>query len=146
MKQNVKIFLIALVIGMASAFLICYKFDPAIISNAIESKITYFCVGSYNNIEEATRKQKNYANSLIYKENEIYKIIIGVYHKKESIELMESYFLDKGITFRKSELKVTSDMIKTMQNYELLITSSDKSYYENINNSLLKQFNEYINK
>lgn len=146
MKQNIKIFLIALVIGMVSAFFISYKLEPTIISNALESKVTYFYVGAYNNINDATNKKSKYKNSIIYNENGIYQVIIGVYNKKETKNLMESYFLDQNISFKESVLKVNNELIKNMQNYELLITTSDQSYYENLNNSLLKTFNEYINK
>lgn len=145
MKQNVKIFLIALIIGMITAFIICYKFDPAVISNAIEAKITYFYVGSYNDLESATTKKNQYQNAIIYNENKVYQVIIGIYNNKECIDLMESYFLDKGVTFRKKELKVKSELLKSMQDYELLITTSSKNYYGDLNNSLLKLFNEYIN-
>lgn len=146
MKQNVKIFLIALVIGMISAFLVCYKIEPTIISNALETKVTYFYVGSYNDLSSANNKKANYNNAIIYNDNGIYSIIIGVYSKKESIELMESYLFDKGINFRKKEVKASGELIKAMRDYELLIASSDKSYYDNLNKSLLKLFSEYINK
>lgn len=146
MKQNVKIFLIALVIGMISAFLVCYKIEPTIISNALETKVTYFYVGSYNDLSSANNKKANYNNAIIYNDNGIYSIIIGVYSKKESIELMESYFFDKGINFRQKEVKASGELIKAMRDYELLIASSDKSYYDNLNKSLLKLFSEYINK
>lgn len=146
MKQNVKIFLIALVIGMISAFLVCYKLEPTIISNALETKVTYFYVGSYNDLTSANNKKANFNNAIIYNDNGIYSIIIGVYSKKESIELMESYFFDKGINFRKKEVKASGEVIKAMRDYELLIASSDKSYYDNLNKSLLKLFSEYINK
>ena len=59
---------------------------------------------------------------------------------------MESYFLDKGINFRKKEVKASQELIKAMRDYELLIATSDKNYYENLNKSLLKLFSEYINK
>ncbi len=144
MKQNLKIFLVALVIGMICAFLICYKFDPAIISNALEAKVTYFSVGSYNNEIDAKSKQNEYNNALVFNDHNIYQVIVGVYNNKETIDLMESYFLDNGITFRKKELKVTNDLLRDMKNYELLITSSDKSYYQELNNSLLKLFSNYI--
>ena len=146
MKQNVKIFLIALGIGMISAFVVCYKIEPTIISNALETKVTYFYVGSYNDINSANNKKSNYNNALIYSSDSIYSVIIGVYNKKESIELMESYFLDKGINFRKKEVKASQELIKAMRDYELLIATSDKNYYENLNKSLLKLFSEYINK
>jgi len=145
MKQNVKIFLIALIIGMVGAFLVCYKIEPTIISNALETKITYFYVGSYNDLTSASNKKVNFNNAIIYNDNGIYSVLIGVYNKKESIELMESFFLDKGIDFRKKEVKASQELIKKMRDYELLITTSEKSYYENINNSLLKLFSEYIN-
>lgn len=146
MKQNIKIFLIALGIGMISAFIVCYKIEPTIISNALETKVTYFYVGSYNDITSANNKKSNYTNALIYSSDSIYSVIIGVYNKKESIELMESYFLDKGINFRKKEVKASQELIKAMRDYELLIATSDKNYYENLNKSLLKLFSEYINK
>jgi len=146
MKQNIKIFLIALGIGMISAFIVCYKIEPTIISNALETKVTYFYVGSYNDITSANNKKSNYNNALIYSSDSIYSVIIGVYNKKESIELMESYFLDKGINFRKKEVKASQELIKAMRDYELLIATSDKNYYENLNKSLLKLFSEYINK
>lgn len=146
MKQNVKIFLIALGIGMISAFVVCYKIEPTIISNALETKVTYFYVGSYNDINSANNKKSNYNNALIYSNDGIYSVIIGIYNKKESIELMESYFIDKGIDFRKKEVKASQELIKAMRDYELLIATSDKNYYENLNKSLLKLFSEYINK
>lgn len=146
MKQNVKIFLIALVIGMISTFLVCYKIEPTIISNALETKVTYFYVGSYNDLGSANSKKANFNNAIIYNDNGIYSIIIGVYSKKESIELMESYLFDKGINFRQKEVKASTELIKAMRDYELLIASSDKSYYDNLNKSLLKLFSEYINK
>jgi len=79
MKQNVKVFLVALLIGIVSCYIFCYKFDNTIITNALESKITYFSVGSYNSLENAANKKSNYKNALIYNDNGIYKVIIGVY-------------------------------------------------------------------
>ncbi len=79
MKQNVKIFLIALIIGGIASYLVCYKFDNTIITNAIDARVTYFYVGAYNTEEAALNKSSKYNNSIIYKENGIYKVLIGVY-------------------------------------------------------------------
>ena len=84
------------------------------------------------------------AASKMNNDNGIYKIVIGIYSKKESIELMSSYFLDLNYNFRTSEIKMNNEFLKSIGNYELLIKTSEKSYYDNINNSLLKLFNEYI--
>jgi len=145
MKNNIKIFLIALVLGMLVSYIYCTKFDNTILTKAIESKVTYFYIGSYNNELEAENKSSRLKNSLIYNDNGIYKVIIGVYKNKDSIELMTSYFNDLGITFYKSELKINNEFIKTLSTYEALIKTNTKDNYYNINSYILKSFNEYIN-
>ena len=143
MKENVKIFLIALIIGMAVAFFLSYKFqDQAVF--AINPKVTYFYVGTYNSLDVANTKAQNYTSSFVFENNRIYQVVIGVYQDKNVIDLMSSYFLDKGITFYQEELKVDNKFLSDISNYELLIKSSDSSYYESINSSLLNLFREYM--
>lgn len=143
MKENVKVFLIALIIGMAVAFFLSYKFqDQAVF--AINPKVTYFYVGTYNSLDVANTKAQNYTSSFVFENNGIYQVVIGVYQDKNVIDLMSSYFLDKGITFYQEELKVDNKFLSDISNYELLIKSSDSSYYESINSSLLNLFREYM--
>ena len=143
MKENVKVFLIALIIGMVVAFFLSYKFqDQAVF--AINPKVTYFYVGTYNSLDVANTKAQNYTSSFVFENNRIYQVVIGVYQDKNVIDLMSSYFLDKGITFYQEELKVDNKFLSDISNYELLIKSSDSSYYESINSSLLNLFREYM--
>lgn len=144
MKENVKIFLIALIFGMAIAFFLSFKFQDQV-AFAINPKVTYFYTGSYNNLNLAEEKKSNYPNSIIYNEDGIYKVIIGVYQDSNVVDLMSSYFKDKGITFYQEKLKVDSAFLSDISNYELLIKSSNISYYESINASILALFYEYLN-
>ena len=143
MKENVKIFLIALILGMAVAFFLSFKFQDDV-AFAINPKVTLFYVGSYNQIDVAEEKALRYANSILYENEGIYQIVIGVYSDPSAIELMSSYFRDQGLSFCQEEIKVDSTFLSDISNYELLIKSSDSSYYESINTSLLYLFDEYI--
>ena len=143
MKENVKIFLIALILGMAVAFFLSFKFQDDV-AFAINPKVTLFYVGSYNQIDVAEEKALRYANSVLYENEGIYQIVIGVYSDPSAIELMSSYFRDQGLSFYQEEIKVDSTFLSDISNYELLIKSSDSSYYESINTSLLHLFDEYI--
>lgn len=143
MKENVKVFLIALIIGMAVAFFLSYKFQDDV-AFALNPKVTYFYVGTYNNLDVANTKAQNYTSSFVFENNGIYQVVIGVYQDKNVIDLMSSYFLDKGITFYQEELKVDNKFLSDISNYELLIKSSDSSYYDSINSSLLNLFREYM--
>ncbi len=144
MKDKLKVFLCALLIGMITSYFVCYKYNDNILGFAKDSKVTYFYVGVYNNLEKATIKKNSMNNAIIYNDNGLYKVLIGVYSTKESISLMSSFFLDQGITFQKEETKINSEFLKNSESYELLIKNSDETYYDNLNNSLLKLFNEYI--
>ena len=143
MKENVKIFLIALILGMVVAFFLSYKFQDDV-AFAINPKVTLFYVGSYNQIEVAEEKALNYSHSILYEDEGIYKIVIGVYDDYQVIDLMSSYFQDQGISFYREEIKVDSTFLSDISQYELLIKSGDSSYYESINASLLNLFDEYI--
>ncbi len=145
MKHNLKIFFIALLIGMAVALIYAYKFDNTITSLAIGNKATIFYVGAYNNLEEANKKKSSYNSAMIYNDNGIYKVVIGVFIEQESIELMQSFFNDAGITFNMDQIKVSSEFKKLSSSYELLLKTSSKDMYQSVNNSLLKLFNEYKN-
>ena len=143
MKENVKIFLIALILGMSIAFFLAFKFQDQV-AFAINPKVTLLYVGTYNNFDVANEKTLNYTSSFIYENNGIYKVVIGVYQDKEVIDLMSSYFRDKGITYYQEEIRVDSMFLKNINNYELLIKSSDSTYYESINTSILNLFHEYM--
>ena len=143
MKENMKVFLIALVLGMAVAFFLSFKFSDDVVL-AINPQVTYFYVASYNDLEKAEEKQKEYANSLIYEDNGIYKIVIGVYQDRGVIALMSSYFSDLDINFYTDEMKVDSSFLREIENYEYLIKSSEATYYESINTTILNLFDEYI--
>ena len=41
-------------------------------------------------------------------------------------------------------MKVDSSFLKDISTYELLIKSSDASYYESVNTSMLQLFREYM--
>ena len=143
MKENIKIFLIALILGMAVAFALSYKFREPI-AFALNPEATILYVASYNNIDTATSKQANYPNSVIYEEEGIYKIVIGIFSDKIVLDLMKSYFQDQGLTFYEEKIKTNSPFLQEINNYELLIKSSETSYYDTLNKSLLNLFNEYI--
>lgn len=143
MKENIKIFVIALIIGMAIAFFLSFKFQDDV-ALAINPEVTYFYVGSYNRLEDANQKAANYPNSVIYQNGSIYQIVIGVYHGTEVIALMSSYFHDQNISFYQETMKVDSSFFKDISTYELLIKSSDASYYESVNTSMLQLFREYM--
>ena len=144
MKQNIKIFLVALLIGGVSTYFFAYKYNNTITGFALSPKVTIFYVGSYNNLNEAEAQRSKYNSAIIYSKNNIYKVVVGVYSSSDSIDLMRSYFASLDIVVYEESIKVDNAFLKKIEPYDLLIKTSSKDYYSNLNNSLLNLFNEYI--
>lgn len=145
MKQNAKVFIVALVLGAVCSFIYCKYFPDSIMGLASDAKVTYFSVGTYNDKTSADIKKNNYPNAIIYNQDGLYKVVIGIYTSREATELMQSYFSDSGVTYTIGEAKVNKDFKTRAAVYDTLIKSSDKETILSINNSLLKLFSEYIN-
>ena len=136
--------MVAVIIGIGVA-LVFNKLDKNIIATALSPSVTYFSVGTYNDLEMAKSKKNNYEEAIIYNDKGLYKVIIGVYSNPDTTLLMRSYFKDQNYTFSEDKMKMSNEFINSIENFELLIKSSDKSYYESLNKSILEVFSRMIN-
>ncbi len=145
MKKNVKIFILALLMGIIGTIIFTSTFDSTLITNAIEKKAYLLIGGTYTTKEQAEDKLSEYSRGIIYNNNGLYEVVIGIYPDRETKDIMASYFRDNSFTFSEKELKANGTLINNLENFAALIKKSDDEYYESINNSLLQIFKEYIN-
>ena len=145
MKKNVKIFILALLMGIIGTIIFTSTFDSTLITNAIEKKAYLLIGGTYTTKEQAEDKLSEYSRGIIYNNNGLYEVVIGIYPDRETKDIMASYFRDNAFTFSEKELKANGTLINNLENFVALIKKSDDEYYESINNSLLQIFKEYIN-
>ena len=143
MKENVKIFLIALVIGMVVAFLISFKYKDDV-AFAFQTSATMFCLGTYNDEQIALEKSKNYPHSIVYQNNGTYQVIIGIYVDDVVCKLISSYYRDLGLYFDTEKIDVSGKFLEEIKSLEVLIKTGDEHYYENVNTSILNLFSEYM--
>ncbi len=145
MKQNFKVFFVALILGIGISLIYQKYFsDQNILTFAKESTITYFYVGTYNSEEEVKKMALNYANSLIYEDNGLYRLLIGACTNDNCLDLLSSYFNEENINYNKKTIKINNAYIREVQNYELLINTTDKKYYPSIISSILKTLANYL--
>ena len=145
MKEKVKIFVIALVLGMV-VILGYQKYfeDKNIITLAKESKVTLIYDGTFNNLEEARKKQDEYKMAVILNDREVYRVVIGVSSSKDSLDLLTTYFDLKNIKYKTLEYKINNNFLKEIENYELLLKAGDKEYYSQVIEAMLKLLKNYL--
>ena len=144
MKQNKKVFLVALLIGFGVIYFYNSKFDTTIVTKALAPEATIIYVGAYNDLDKANLKKEEYPEAIIYNNENVYKVVIGLYSKKEVGDLIKGYFLDQNINFQETKIKVNNTLIKNIENYELLIKNSTTDYYTGLINSILNYFKAYL--
>ena len=146
MKTYLKIIIGAILIGSLFAYLF-YK-DISSEVSAITNKeyeITLFQAGVFKYYDNAQLFQENFDTSIIYEDDDYFRVIIGIaYHEENKIKL-ENYFTNKNIDYYEKKIKMNEEFINNLTNYELvLIKSNEDKVINNINNSMLQLFLSYL--
>lgn len=139
MKGYIKVIIIAILIGGLIAFFF-YK-DIKNEVNALTSQdntINLFQVGVYKIYDNALNCKNNYDNAIIYEDNGLYRVIIaGVNHVDAKVKL-EAFFTNQNIKYYIKDIKVSSDIVNKINNYELVLIKTDsEDVIININKSIL---------
>lgn len=147
MKSYFKIGLIAVFIGGIIAFLFYKDINNKV--KALVKKdetISLFQIGVFKDKENANKFSEENKPSIIYNDDNYYRVIMAVSYSNEAKIKMESYLKSKNIDYYIKEINVNKDFIETLKNYEtVLLKSNNDEVLNNINNNVLKLFDSYIN-
>ena len=111
-----------------------------------EEVITLFQVGVFKDYNNAAFFSKTFPSSLIYKDNNYYRVIIAISYHEETKLKLESIYQNSEIEYYEKEIRINKDFIEKISNYESIILKSNKEeVINNVNNSILNIFSSYIN-
>lgn len=139
MKQYLKIILFSCVVGsvLAGAFFLNIK-EKA--EAKTKNTIYAFQVGVFKSLENANNFSNQYNISKIIKDNNLYRVFIGVTIKnKNKLEIM---FKNKGYNYYIKELILNNDQYNELLKYDIVLEQSEtpeiiiKSMLELIANEL----------
>lgn len=133
--------------GGLLAYLFYYDINKEV--RAISKKeevVTLFQVGVFKDYNNATFFSKTFPSSLIYKDNDYYRVIIAISYHEETKLKLESIYQNSEIEYYEKEIRINKDFIEKISNYESIILKSNKEeVINNVNNSILNIFSLYIN-
>ena len=144
MKKYLKILGVAIIFGGLLAYLFYYDINKEV--RAISKVVTLFQVGVFKDYNNATFFSKTFPSSLIYKDNNYYRVIIAISYHEETKLKLESIYQNSEIEYYEKEIRINKDFIEKISNYESIILKSNKEeVINNVNNSILNIFSSYIN-
>ena len=138
MKKFFITILCAILMGSIFAFYMFQNIEPSIAKTVDNNTVTAFQVGVYSNYDNANTATKQYKSSLIYHDENYYRIFIALYHDESIIKLMQDYFHDTDVYLK--EIPVPEEFLTVLSKYESLIKSSNIDDYDEVNQSVLNEF------
>lgn len=126
------------------AFITYQKFSQS--NEKLTSLVTIYQVGIYNQYNNALDKSKQLSGAIIMERNNQYQVIAGVSKSKDASKKIETLLNNQNVDYYKKEQLVTSELISVIDDYELMITKTNKEDTLNLlNQKLLKTLQERMN-
>lgn len=146
MKKYLKILLFSVAIGGLLAYLLYRDINKEV--RAISKKeevVTIFQTGVFKDYNNALEFSKTFASSIIYQDNDYYRVIIALTYHEDVKTKLEVIYTNKEINYYLKEVRVSKNLIEKISKFENIILKSDKEeVIDNVNNSILKLFLTYI--
>lgn len=146
MKKYFRILLFSISIGGILAYFFYRDISKEV--RAISKKeevVTLFQTGVFKNYDNALEFSKTFASSIVYEDNDYYRVIIALTYHEDVKTKLEVMYTNKEINYYLKEVRVSKDLIEKISKFESIILKSDKEeVIDNVNNSILKLFLTYI--
>lgn len=115
--------------------------------NTSSTKYYLVQIGAYKKIDSASIKSKEFDNYIVHKDNDLYKIYIGVTKDMEVFDKIVRLYSNTSSFYRK-EISVSNTSIdEAMSRYDkFIINSNDKNEIDQIIKVELKLFKEILEK
>ena len=142
MKKYIKILFISTIIGGVLAFLFYKDINEEVIAiSKKEEVVTLFQVGVFKDYNNALEFSNTFASSIIYNDNEYYRVIIAISYNEDTKNKLKVYYFNKNINYYLKEVRVSKSLINKIINYESIILKTEKDeVIDTINSSILKLF------
>ena len=89
----------------------------------------------------ALNYMQNYNSSIIIKDEEYFRVIIGIAVSKEAVDKLKSYFDELNINYYlKKESIDNQDLTDKIKEYEVALLKAQKNTYNKINQDILKAY------
>ena len=142
MKKYLITVLIAIFVGACLGIYSFNKFkedDVKSVFSFNKNQAFAFQIGVFDAFENAEKLAEKYGG-LVILDNDKYRVYIAIVN--ESLNLLKSYYDEKGIAYYIRTLDVNNEFMDKLSDYETLLKVANKEEYDAIIKNILKDYKE----
>lgn len=140
MKKKMGIILLAILVGVILALPAIKVYLPEKGCDAVEVYVLQ--TGIYDDLENAKESKEKIANSIIYQDNNQYRVLVGASMTEENLSKIEQILTEENIHFYKKKLTVPVSHDLFYKYNLMLEKTSDKDAVLLINKKMLEKMME----
>ena len=141
MKKTIKVLLV-FVTGILFGYYIneIYLFKDIFVNN-----YKAFQVGVYTDYKVADTYSKKYKNSIIIKDNELYRIYAAILKDENNIESMKKYLSDNNINYYLRDIEIKDKkLINEIKDCENIMNNNNELVFLEVNKIIMEKFKESL--
>lgn len=133
--------IIVLIIGIILGYYLCNNN----LLNIFKTTYKAFQVGVYTNLEAANTYSSKYKNSIVIKDNELYRVYVAILKDENNIESMSRYLTSNGIDYYLKDLNIDNKTLKKEINeYENIMDSKNEIVFLEVNKMIIEKYRESL--
>lgn len=124
MKKKILAILFAILVGGILAFPVLSNQRKPKNSSVISMYILQ--TGVFKDFENAKEEQAKIKNSVIYKDNDIYRVLVGASTNETSLMKVEEYLKEEQIHYYKKEIEIYENNIDLFSKYNVMLEKAEE--------------------
>lgn len=136
--KSILIFIIGILFGY-------YINDTYKIKDIFTNKYKAFQIGVYTDYNTANFYSKKYSNSIIIKDNELYRVYVAILKEESNIENMSKYLNKSNIEYYLKDISIEDiELVSEIKEYENLMNNDNETVFLEINKMIMEKYKESL--
>ena len=141
MKKLIKS-VVVFVVGIIFGYYICSSNE---LTKIFSSSYKAFQVGVYTSLDAANTYRTKYKDSIVIKDNELYRVYVSILKEENNIENMSKYLNNLGIDYYLKDISIDNkETKKEIQGYESLMNSKSEVVFLELNKMIMETYKESL--
>jgi len=141
MKKIYKL-LFVFIFGLISGYYLC---NINLLKDIFSNTYKAFQIGVYTDYAIANTYKEKYSNSIVIKDNELYRVYAAILKDSKNIENMSKYLRKNNIEFYLRDINIEDKyLVNELNEYERIMDNDNEIVFLEVNKLIIEKYKESL--